>query len=68
MLKDCHILLSSLKSLMTGVALEDTKILRECCGGHGYSHFSGIPAQIEWISPNVTLEGDNTVMYMQAAV
>ena len=44
MLKDCHVLLSSLKALMTGVALEDTKILRECCGGHGYSHYSGIPA------------------------
>jgi len=34
------------------------------CGGHGYSYYSGIPGIIDEFKPMVTLEGENTVMYL----
>ena len=40
---------------------------RLSCGGHGYAHYSGIPAIYFDTAPNVTLEGENQVMYLQVA-
>ena len=67
MLKDMHSIASSLKALFTERTLDDLKIIRECWGGHGFSAYSGLPNLIECVSPNVTLEGDNIVMYQQTA-
>ena len=67
MLKDMHSIASCLKSFYTDRTLEDLKIIRECWGGHGFSAYSGLPNLIDCVSPNVTLEGDNTVMYQQTA-
>lgn len=66
-LKEFHSLGSCLKAHYTDRTLEYLKIIRECCGGHGFSQYSGIPIIIETCTPNVTLEGDNTVMFQQTA-
>lgn len=40
---------------------------RLSCGGHGYAHYSGLPGLYFECSPNVTLEGENQVLYLQVA-
>lgn len=40
---------------------------RLACGGHGFSHYSRLPHIIQQFSPIVTLEGENTVLYLQLA-
>jgi acyl-CoA oxidase len=42
-------------------------MIRECFGGHGYSDYAGITNLLDIAAPNVTLEGDNHVMYQQTA-
>lgn len=37
------------------------------CGGHGYSHCSGLPNIYVNFSPACTFEGENTVMMLQTA-
>jgi acyl-CoA oxidase len=37
------------------------------CGGHGYSHSSGIPNIYVTFTPACTFEGENTVMMLQTA-
>jgi acyl-CoA oxidase len=56
-------ILSCCKATGTHQTLEGIKMVRECCGAHGYSKFSGIINVLSASSPNPTLEGDNTVMY-----
>ena len=41
--------------------------VRQACGAHGYSQYSGLPGMISEFTPNVTLEGENTVMLLQTA-
>lgn len=43
------------------------EVCRRSCGGHGFSHCSGIPKIYVNALPGVTYEGENTVMYLQAA-
>jgi acyl-CoA oxidase len=40
---------------------------RLSCGGHGFAHYSGLPAQFFDNAPNVTLEGENQIMFLQMA-
>ena len=40
---------------------------RRSCGGHGYSHASGIPKIAATMAPVVTYEGENTVLFLQTA-
>ena len=40
--------------------------IRQSLGGAGYSAWSGIPYLIDDYSPEVTYEGDNTVMAQQS--
>lgn len=67
LMQDMHSLGSCLKAHYTDRTLEYLKVIRECCGGHGFSNYSGLPNLIEVAAPNVTLEGDNTVMMQQTA-
>ena len=62
-----HMLTSGLKAFATETACELMETCRRACGGHGYSHASGIPAIYLHALPNCTLEGENTVMYLQCA-
>lgn len=47
--------------------MRDLEICRLACGGHGFSHYSGMPSLVQTYSANVTYEGENTVMYLQVA-
>ena len=43
------------------------EICRKACGGHGYSHYSGLPSLITEYLANLTHEGENTILYLQVA-
>jgi len=62
-----HTILSGLKALYCGGSYEGIKVLRECCGAAGFSHYSSIPNILDLISSYVTLEGDYVVMNLQTA-
>jgi len=66
-MNELHSLLSGCKSFYTWETLNGIEVCRQACGGHGFSDFSGIPLVFETYSPNVTLEGDNTIMALQTA-
>jgi len=59
-----HNILCGSKAWYTETCLNHLETCRLACGGHGFSHFSGLPGLIEEFKPNVTLEGENTVMYL----
>ena len=65
LMNDLHILASSLKGYYMQECIDSLFILRELCGGHGYSYYTNITSWIEHWSPNVTLEGDSNVLYQQ---
>ena len=64
-LQECHILLSGAKAMYTWWTNSGLTVCMQCCGGHGYSHYSGIPYLITSFSPNCILEGENTILLMQ---
>lgn len=43
------------------------EICRLSCGGHGFSHYSGIPSIIFEYSSNLTMEGENSILYLQVS-
>jgi acyl-CoA oxidase len=64
-LQEVHILLSGAKSMYTWWCMNGLVSCMQCCGGHGFSHYSGIPALIQTFSPNTILEGENTMLTLQ---
>ena len=66
-MRDLHSIVSAFKGLQMQESLTGFFKIRECCGAHGFSNYSNIPNVIEIWSPNVTLEGDTVVMYLQTA-
>jgi len=63
-LNEMHIVCSGTKAFHTEYPLMHMENIRLSCGGHGFSHFSGLPSIIESYKPLVTLEGENTFMYL----
>jgi len=57
-----HHYTAGMKSVFTDIANKGLYVIRQSIGGAGYSAWSGIPQIIENYSPQVTFEGDNTVM------
>ena len=57
-----HHFLSGMKATFTQDVHDGMYVLRQSLGGAGYTGWSAIPYEIENYSPNVTFEGDNTVM------
>lgn len=53
------------KAFVTDTIIKDIEICRLACGGHGFHHYSGLPSLLQEITPFTTLEGENTVMYLQ---
>lgn len=62
-----HHLTAGGKSVLTQECNDSLFVVRQSLGGAGYSAWSGIPYLIEDYSPEVTYEGDNTVMAQQSA-
>lgn len=61
-MKDLHATLCACKAFYTQDTLDGLSNIRISCGGHGFSSFSGFTKMIESFIPNVTYEGDNSVM------
>lgn len=64
-LQECHVLLAGAKALFTAWCNSGLVVCLQCCGGHGFSHFSGIPAIIQTAMPNAIMEGDVSILLMQ---
>ncbi|KAF1755412.1 hypothetical protein GCK72_021981 [Caenorhabditis remanei] len=66
-LPDIHALSSGLKALVTFEVQQGIEQCRLACGGHGYSHASGIPELLAFSCGSCTYEGDNLVLLLQVA-
>ncbi|XP_066268561.1 peroxisomal acyl-coenzyme A oxidase 1-like [Branchiostoma lanceolatum] len=66
-LPELHALSAGLKALSSWVANVGMEECRMACGGHGYSHASGLPRLYANMTPGATYEGENTVMMLQTA-
>ncbi|XP_033623217.1 peroxisomal acyl-coenzyme A oxidase 1 isoform X3 [Fukomys damarensis] len=66
-LPELHALTAGLKAFTTWTANTGIEECRLACGGHGYSHCSGIPNIYVTFTPACTFEGENTVMMLQTA-
>ncbi|KAF9004041.1 hypothetical protein BDQ17DRAFT_1325909 [Cyathus striatus] len=62
-----HLTTAGLKAYASQIALESAEDARKCCGGHGYSRLSGLPDIVSNLASIATLEGENYVMFQQAA-
>jgi len=65
LLTELHIVSSGLKSTCSTIAAEGMEDCRKCCGGHGYSQFSGLPDMFASFVHICTAEGDNYVLTQQ---
>jgi hypothetical protein len=54
------------QAVSTTIASDGMEAARRACGGHGYSLLSGLPTTFTHYVQNVTWEGDNNVMLLQA--
>lgn len=66
-LPELHALSAGLKAFTSWVTSSGIEECRMACGGHGYSHCSGIPNLYVTFTPACTYEGENTVMMLQTA-
>ena len=62
-----HALTAGLKAFTSWTANAGIEACRMACGGHGYSHCSGLPNIYVNFTPTCTFEGENTVMMLQTA-
>jgi acyl-CoA oxidase len=67
MMSETHCILCLAKVFASESCLAHLESLRLACGGHGYSHYSGIPNIYLELLPNVTFEGENTILLLQIA-
>ena len=62
-----HCLVSLYKSYFTAGAVDGIEECRRACGGHGFLMHSGLPSCYLDSLPAITVDGDNSVMILQAA-
>ncbi|KAL7416641.1 putative acyl-coenzyme A oxidase I [Mrakia frigida] len=65
-LKETHATSAGLKAFCTWATLDCIEWCRQSCGGHGYSAYSGFPAMYSDFAVQVTWEGANQVLALQA--
>ncbi|XP_062581682.1 peroxisomal acyl-coenzyme A oxidase 1-like [Saccostrea cucullata] len=66
-LNQLHAVCAGLKAFSTWNCTAGIETCRLCCGGHGYSHASGLPKLYVFYTPGCTYEGENNVMMLQVA-
>ncbi|KAL6073676.1 fatty-acyl coenzyme A oxidase [Balamuthia mandrillaris] len=66
-LPDFHSLSSGLKAWCTWMTQDGIELCRRCCGGHGYSAYTGLSTLLADFAVYITGEGDNMVMAQQNA-
>ena len=54
---ESHVCLCLGKALFSEIVYDGMEILRKACGGHGFSHYSGLPNLMTEFVSNITLEG-----------
>ena len=64
---ETHIVLCATKAFISMACYHGIERARLACGGHGFSHYSGIPLMRTEQASFATLEGETTVMYLQVA-
>ena len=64
-LQEIHVILSGSKCWFTTWCLSGLVMCANCCGGHGYSKYSGLMSMIETFTPNTILEGENAMLSLQ---
>lgn len=62
-----HAISSGLKAFCSEMAAKGIETCRLACGGHGFLLISGLPRLYATTVAACTYEGENTVMYLQAA-
>ncbi|XP_061181287.1 peroxisomal acyl-coenzyme A oxidase 1-like [Saccostrea echinata] len=62
-----HAISAGLKAFSSWTCSAGVETCRLCCGGHGYSHASGLPKIYIDCVPGCTYEGENNVMMLQVA-
>ncbi|XP_077862206.1 LOW QUALITY PROTEIN: peroxisomal acyl-coenzyme A oxidase 1-like [Saccoglossus kowalevskii] len=67
LLQKCHAVTAGLKGFVSYAMNSGIETCRLACGGHGYSHASGIPELYTYSTHLITAEGENTVMLLQTA-
>ncbi|KAK7464559.1 hypothetical protein BaRGS_00037894, partial [Batillaria attramentaria] len=67
LLAELHCQSSALKAYMSEVVVQLLELCRQACGGHGYLASSGIGLLCASSASLVTVEGENSVLYQQAA-
>ena len=67
LLPELHATSAGLKAVATAAALDGIERCRRACGGHGFSNLSALPTLYGNYAPQVTYEGDNTVLLLQVA-
>lgn len=65
LMAESHACLCLGKAFFSEVAYDGIETLRRACGGHGFSHYSGLPTMVQEYASNLTYEGENTIMYLQ---
>ena len=65
MLKTCHLKLSGYKAVFSRWVTTGMTTLIQACGGHGYSHFSGLPHLMVESFADTIQEGENSVLVLQ---
>lgn len=67
LMNETHAALCYGKAYFSEVAARGMEICRLSMGGHGFAEYSGLPSLIKEYTPNVTHEGENSIMYLQVA-
>ena len=62
-----HATMASMKAYSTNIAADGTEDARRLCGGHGFAYISGLPELVSMVFAATTFEGENYVMFLQAA-
>ena len=65
LMAESHACLCLGKAFFSEVVYDGIETLRRACGGHGFSHYSGLPTMVQEYASNLTYEGENTIMYLQ---
>ncbi len=55
LMSESHACLCLGKALFTEIAYDGIETCRKACGGHGFSHYSGIPALLCEFASNLTM-------------
>ncbi len=67
LMNETHACLCLGKAFYTETTFNGMEVCRKACGGHGFSHYSGMPSVIFEYASNLTMEGENSIMYLQVA-